>query len=82
LIQVLKDKKIHVLDLVPVFSRLDDSLYYFEHEGHMTELGHQVVARNIYRAILPYILNATRETQELVGPKQAFLPILAQSCFG
>jgi hypothetical protein len=53
----LVDRHIRVLDLVPAFSSLSKPHYYFEHDGHMTKWGHQVIASNIYEAVLPEILN-------------------------
>ncbi|MBW2737526.1 MAG: hypothetical protein JRE64_01485 [Deltaproteobacteria bacterium] len=57
----LIDKNIRVLDLIPVFSSLSKSHYYFEHDGHMTKCGHQVIASNVYEFVLPEILS--RESQ-------------------
>lgn len=51
----LIERNFDVLDLVPVFSRLPKSRYYFEHDGHMTKWGHQVIAANVYEVVLPEI---------------------------
>jgi hypothetical protein len=64
LLQALNKNKMKALDLVPVFSSLDESLCYFKHEGHMTKFGHQVIASSIQKAILPVILQIISETRE------------------
>lgn len=55
LLKIIKDHNIMLLDLVPVFSKLPTSPYYFEHDNHMTRLGHQIIASSIYKFILPDI---------------------------
>jgi hypothetical protein len=56
LIKDLAKTDIQTLDLVPVFAGLPISKYYFEHDGHMTGYGHQVVASNIYKSVLPEVI--------------------------
>ncbi len=53
----LVERKIRVLDLVPVFSKLPKARYYFENDGHMTKWGHQVIASSIYEVVHSEILN-------------------------
>jgi hypothetical protein len=48
----LRRKQIRTLDLVPVFSALPESTHYFVRDGHMTRLGHQVVARSLHQYLL------------------------------
>ena len=66
---ILSERYIRVLDLVPVFSKLSKSHYYFEHDGHMNNRGHQVIASSIYEVVIPEILN--RQSQVSNNPESA-----------
>lgn len=69
LMKSLSERNIEILDLVPVFSLLPSLPYYFRHDSHMTAKGQQVVALNIFRAILPEVI----ERQRLVS-RQSLAP--------
>jgi hypothetical protein len=57
LLNRLDREGVEIWDLVPVFSKLPESTYYFKNDGHMTKYGHQVVASNIHEFILPHVLS-------------------------
>jgi lysophospholipase L1-like esterase len=61
LMKSLNKSDIKTLDLIPVFSVLPESIYYFRHDNHMTARGHQVVAANIYGAILAEVIERERQ---------------------
>lgn len=52
----IKAEGIELLDLLPVYIKVPTAPYYFEHDGHMTAKGHQLLARSIYDYKLPEIL--------------------------
>jgi hypothetical protein len=52
LLRSLHEKRIQILDLVPVFSKLPVMTHYFVHDGHMTTLGHQTIAHNLHQYLL------------------------------
>lgn len=64
LLDIIKDHNIGLLDLVPVFSKLPTSPYYFRHDGHMTRFGHHVIASSIYEFILSDIFMLISEKKE------------------
>jgi lysophospholipase L1-like esterase len=45
--------RLQKVDLVPLFSRLPSQPYYFQNDGHMTSLGHQLIAFEIHRYLKP-----------------------------
>ena len=61
LLKDLEQQRINVLNLVPIFADLPVSKCYFEHDTHMNALGHEVVASNIYEAILLDRLGIARQ---------------------
>lgn len=52
----LQKNNVRVIDLVPVFMELPTEDYYFEHDGHMNQHGHELIAREVYQSLLPEIL--------------------------
>ena len=56
----LRKKQIRTLDLVPVISALPESTHYFVHDGHMTKLGYEAVARSLHQYLLENALVPVR----------------------
>lgn len=52
----LRAKGFELLDLLPILIKLPTAPYYFEHDGHMTPLGHELLAKSIYEYKLPDIM--------------------------
>jgi lysophospholipase L1-like esterase len=67
LVNDLARTDVKLLNLVPAFADLPASKYYFEHDGHMTRSGHQIIASNIHQAILPDVYQLLRRTTSMAS---------------
>ena len=59
--EYLKREHIRVIDIVPVFSGLPTSVYYFKNDGHMTKNGHELVATALFDTLSPDIMKRIKE---------------------
>lgn len=61
LLKVIRSREIEVFDLLPIYIEKPTEPYYFEHDGHMTPKGHQLLAKSIYEYKLADILRLISE---------------------
>lgn len=57
LLQTIGRNNYNVLDLVPVFSKLEVDNLYFRNDGHMNSVGHRIIATQLKQYLSPYILD-------------------------
>jgi len=65
LLKFFREQKIHTLDLVPVFSQLPTSKYYFKNDGHMNAQGNALVAEKLLESIRPAIAVVARTSIDI-----------------
>ncbi|MDH4029166.1 MAG: GDSL-type esterase/lipase family protein, partial [Nitrospirota bacterium] len=64
LLKELNKQNINMIDVTSILSPQNNHLYYFKQDTHINNLGHRLIADNIYKTISPFLLKEKKEVEE------------------